>query len=145
LRDRIGEDLKANFNERLIDCVSFDFAPDFIVRDGNRVAVIELKIGDPTFPLPASANVQMLNLKDGALKRGLSQRIVPVLVTNYQVDDADRRELESGGIRLFTIEGSNYNGKALSAQLNGIMAAAANEIPQDAPLANDTNATRAAI
>jgi hypothetical protein len=135
LRDRIGEDLKANFTERLLDCVSSDFAPDFIVRDGDRVAVIELKIGDPAFPLPASANVQMLNLKDGALKRGLSQKIVPVLVTNYQVDDADRRELESGGIRLFTIEGANYNGKALSAELNGIMAGAANEIPQDAPLA----------
>jgi hypothetical protein len=73
LRDRIGEDLKANFTERLLDCVSSDFAPDFIVRDGDRVVVIELKIGDPAFPLPASANVQMLNLKDGALKRGLSQ------------------------------------------------------------------------
>ncbi len=127
LHERISGDLKAKFRDRFVECNARNFAPDFVIRNDQRVAVIEIKTGDPSLPLPSSANTQMLILKDDALTKLGFQDVVPVLVTNYQIDDADRKELETGGIKIITIQGSTYDSKALSDELEAIVAAHAKQ------------------
>jgi len=122
LHERISEDLKEKFGDRFVEYNAHGFAPDFVIRNDDRVAVIDIRTGDPTSPLPASANTRMLNLKDGAAKLGLPGVVVPVLVTNYLLDPSDRKELESGGIKIITVKGPTYDSKALSDQLEGILA-----------------------
>jgi hypothetical protein len=103
-----------------------------VIAQGQRVAVIEIKTGDSTLPLPSSANAQMLILKDGARTRFEGAEVVPVLVTNYLVDDADRKELKDGGIQLLTIQSSTYDSEALSAKLEQILTANSDS-PRGAP------------
>jgi hypothetical protein len=96
LRERVNQDLTDKFRDRFVQCATRDFSPDLVIAQGQRVAVIEIKTGDSTLPLPSSANAQMLILKDGARTRFEGAEVVPVLVTNYLVDDADRKELKDG-------------------------------------------------
>lgn len=127
LHERISEDLKMKFHDRFVECNARDFAPDFVIRNDQRIAVVEIKTGDPSLPLPSSANTQMLILKDNALTKLGFRDVVPVLVTNYLIDEADRKELEAGGIRVVSIQGSTYDPKALSDELEGIVAARAEQ------------------
>lgn len=122
LHERIGEDLKTKFGEQIVEHRVPDFSPDFVIHNDDRIGVIEISTGDPTLPLPASANTRMLNLKDGAAKLGLRGVVVPVLVTNYLLDPSDRKELESGGIKIIAIKGPSYDSKVFSDQLEGILA-----------------------
>jgi hypothetical protein len=124
LHERIGQDLKERFGGQIVEHKLPNFSPDCVIHNDDRIAVIDISTGDPTLPLPASANTRMLNLKDGAAKLGLPGVVVPVLVTNYLIDDADRQELESGGIKIVRVLGPSYNSKALSDQLEGIIARA---------------------
>src|SRR5579872_1343319 len=86
LHERISEDLKNNFHELLIESDKSNFMPDVLIRSGDRVVVVEVKTGDPGQPLPSSANVQMLILKESASRSLEGAEIVPVLVTNYKID-----------------------------------------------------------
>jgi hypothetical protein len=122
LRERIGQDLKERFGGQIVEHQLPDFSADCVIHNDDRIAVIDISTGDPTLPLPASANTRMLNLKDGAAKLGLPGVVVPVLVTNYLLDPSDRKELESGGIKVIAIKGPTYDSKALSDQLDGILA-----------------------
>jgi hypothetical protein len=122
LRERIGDEVKAKFGARIVANRVADFAPDFVIHSDDRIGVIDISTGDPTLPLPASANTRMLNLKHGAAKLGLRGVVVPVLVTNYLLDPSDRTELEAGGVKIITIKGPTYDSKALSDQLDGILA-----------------------
>lgn len=127
LHERISEDLRAKFRDRFVESKARDFAPDFVIRNDQRVAVIEIKTGDPSLPLPSSANTQMLILKDNAQTKLGFRDVVPVLVTNYLIDDADRKELEIGGIKVIIIQDPTYDSKALSDKIEGIVAGRADQ------------------
>jgi hypothetical protein len=115
LHERVTEDLKRNFANALLEFGTDEFRPDLVIRSGNYVAMVEIKTGDPELPLPSSANVQMLILKDKVQKQ--FGEVVPILVTNYVLDEADRREMSADGIKVIDIQGSTYDSKAVSEKL----------------------------
>ncbi len=120
LHERVSGDLRKNFREVLIEERVGEFTPDLVIRHGGHVTVVEVKTGDPTMPLPSSANVQMLILKDG-VRKWLGEEVVPVLVTNYRIDEADQKEMADSGIKIIAIQGLNYDSKSLSKKVSEIV------------------------
>jgi len=128
LSQRVRKDLQQRFGDRIINLNATDFAPDLVIRDHKSALVIEFKMGDSTQPLPASANAQMLTLREraiGKLQNAKIAKIVPVIVTNYEIDDTDRRELEKAGIGLIRITGESYDSQAVSAQVEALVSGSA--------------------
>jgi|ERR1700677_222174 hypothetical protein len=119
LHERVTEDLRTNFASALVEFGAEKFRPDLVIRSGKRVAIVEIKTGDPELPLPSSTNVQMLILKDAVQKR--FGEVVPILVTNYLLDEADRREMTAGGIKVIDIQGSSYDSSAVSKKVIAIL------------------------
>jgi hypothetical protein len=82
---------------------------DLLVQQGRRVAVFEVKTGDPDLPLPSSTSAQMLRLKEQVQQQLCEddpdiEEVLPVVVTNYKVTSADKEELEGQGIKLVFID-----------------------------------------
>lgn len=102
LHQRVSFDLAKHFK----GCALGDAGADATIRQGRRLAVIEVKTGDPDLPVPSSTSAQ-LHLLSYEARRGVEgsgiQEILPVLVTNYRVTEADRKELEIDGIKVVTI------------------------------------------
>ena len=121
LSQRIGRDLKQNFHDRVVDLGSADFSPDMVIRNDKSALIIEIKTGDSSQPLPASAGAQMMTLKEKAQSK-IGGQIVPVIVTNYQVDDESRKELVDAGIKIVDINRATYDSEAVSAQIEGLSA-----------------------
>jgi hypothetical protein len=101
LHQRVSTDLAKSFK----GCALGDSGADATIRQGGRLAVVEVKTGDPDLPLPSSTSAQLHLLAREASSNGQFgiQEIFPVLVTNYRVTDADRKELEIDGIKIVTI------------------------------------------
>jgi len=102
--ERISLDLAQNFHvdDQMIEPSGADLA----IREGSRVAVVEVKTGDPNLPLPSSTASQMrMYVADVQKKVDPAQEmeVFPVLVTNYQVSSADRQELADQGIKIVEI------------------------------------------
>lgn len=79
---------------------------DLLIQQGGRVAVVEVKTGDPELPLPSSTTAQMVLLKQQARQRFPEtevQEVLPVLITNYNVSPNDEKELEGQGIKVLRI------------------------------------------
>ena len=112
---RIADDLRESFPDSLAQVNADGFRPDLVIRSGNRVAIIEIKTGDPELPLPSSANVRMLILRDKL--RIMFGDVVPVIVTNYMLDDAERKEMMAGGIKVVDIQEATYDPKLLSGEV----------------------------
>jgi hypothetical protein len=127
LHERIRLDLARNFQANLASEESDDPGADLTFREGNRLAVVEVKTGDPGLPLPSSTLAQM-DLLTAHVRAKLAPpgvgEIMPVLVTNYFVSDADRDELEQAGIKLVHVESpASYDPKTFSqkfAQIVGL-------------------------
>jgi len=77
-------------------------SPDLVIPQGRRVAVVEIKIGNPELPLPSSTSSQMRLLCEQA-RRSFSEDVIPVLVTNYSVTPDDRKEFEHEGIKIVPV------------------------------------------
>jgi hypothetical protein len=98
---------------------------DLLVHQGRRVAGFEVKTGDPDLPLPSSTSAQMLLLKEQVQQQLLEEdpdveEVLPVVVTNYKVTPADRKELEEQGITLVFIDPAvarNYDFAKFSRQV----------------------------
>lgn len=73
---------------------------DVVILQGPRVAVVEIKIGDPSLPLPSSTSSQMHLLAKEAKRNFSEDSVIPVLVTNYSVTPGDRKELEDEGVTI---------------------------------------------
>jgi len=101
LHQRVSLDLVKNFKY----CALGDSGADATIRQGPKLAVVEVKTGDPDLPLPSSTSAQMRLLTREAKRTfGVDGvEILPVLVTNYRISDADRSELETYDIRVVTI------------------------------------------
>ena len=128
LSQRVCKDLRQKFGDQIVDLNSTDFAPDLVIRDDKSALLIEFKMGDSTQPLPASANAQMLTLKEkaiGELGNAKIAEIVPVIVTNYEIDDADRGELKKAGIELIRVTDKSYDSKAVSDRIEALVSSSA--------------------
>jgi hypothetical protein len=129
LGERIKDDLKKQFQHRELtmdqianrEAIESNFIPDLVIRHGDRVAVIQVKTGDPSLPLPSSANSQMLILKEQAARKLANVEIVPVIITNYRIDEADRTELADSGIEILSVNGTAYDSKLLSGKLKEVV------------------------
>jgi hypothetical protein len=145
LHDRLHRDLvktvEMHPDASLVKTDETTFQPDLVARSGDRVLLFQIKTGDPALPLPGSANAQMLIFKDllkKSLERSIEEqqdpdirllrftspgnlKIVPVLVTNYLIDDSDFKELRDAGIKVVAIRGSSYNSRKLSDDLEKII------------------------
>ncbi|MGA2411406.1 MAG: hypothetical protein ABSG46_13580 [Candidatus Binataceae bacterium] len=119
LHERITAGLMGAYPDALIEPGVDKFRADMVIRSGSRVAMIEIKTGDPESPLPSSANVQMLILKDRIQRQFMD--VVPVLITNYRLDESDYEEMSASGIKVIDIEGSVYDSKAVANKLNAIL------------------------
>ena len=96
---------------------------DIVVHQGKRVAVFEVKTGDPDLPLPSSTSAQMLLLREQVRQQFPEQdvdEILPVVVTNYKVSPDDQKELEDQGIKVVRLDSStskNYDFGKFSQQV----------------------------
>ena len=77
---------------------------DLVIPQGQEVAVVEIKIGNPELPLPSSTSSQM-RLLGAQAKRSFSNKdVITVLVTNYSVTPDDKKEFEDEGIKIVPVE-----------------------------------------
>ena len=118
----VRDDLKQKLGARPLVGETFigdegNFTPDVVVRRGDKIVLVEVKTGNPDLPLPSSANSQMLIMKDKVRQKHTDLEVVPVIVTNYKIDNADLNELSASGIKVVPITGYKYDSKIVSDQL----------------------------
>lgn len=110
LHDRVSVGLARGFKGSLPHYSLGVSEADLLVRQGQRVAVFEIKTGDPDLPLPSSTSSQMLLLQQQARRQFPEPdvaEVLPVLVTNYKVSPDDEKELEDQGIKLVRFDPSS--------------------------------------
>ena len=108
LHERLRVDLARGFSGSQLD---FDLGPsaaDLVIRQEPRLAIVEVKTGDPGLPLPSSTSSQMRLLAYQARQKFPGQEVVPVLITNYRVSADDEQELKDQGIKLVSMAESAY-------------------------------------
>ena len=76
---------------------------DIVIERPGRIIVAELKSGDPKLPLPSSTIPQMEFFVAQAHNRYPGCDIVPVVVTNYDVSETDKRALDREGVKILNI------------------------------------------
>src|ERR1700737_310191 len=94
LHERVRTGLAQGFRGSLSHFSLGPSEADLLVHQGPRVAVFEVKTGDPDLPLPSSTSAQMLLLKEQVRQQFPTQdveEVVPVVVTNYKVTPADQK------------------------------------------------------
>src|ERR1700726_234187 len=92
LHERVRIGLAQGFKGSISDFSLGPSEADLLVHQGPRVAVFEVKTGDPDLPLPSSTSAQMLLLKEQVRQQFPAQdieEVVPVVVTNYKVSPDD--------------------------------------------------------
>jgi hypothetical protein len=107
LHDRVRTVLAQGFKGSFPDYSLGPSEADLLIHQGSRVAVIEVKTGNPDLPLPSSTSAQMLLLKQRVRQKFPEQdvdEVLPVLVTNYKVSSTDQKELEEQGITVVRID-----------------------------------------
>ncbi|MGD0571096.1 MAG: hypothetical protein ABSA78_22080 [Candidatus Sulfotelmatobacter sp.] len=113
LHDRVRTALEQGFKGALPDYSLGPSEADLLIHQGSRVAVIEVKTGNPDLPLPSSTSAQMLLLKQRVREKFPEpdvEEVLPVLVTNYKVSLIDQKELEEQGIAVVRIDPKSSSG-----------------------------------
>jgi cold shock CspA family protein len=109
LHERVRRGLVQGLRGSVADYALKSSDADLLVHQGPLVAVFEVKTGDPDLPLPSSTSARMLLLKDQVREQFPKEnveKVVPVLVTNYNVSASDQKELEDQGIKVVHIDAS---------------------------------------
>ena len=108
LHNQITDVLSRKFAEGIVD---YRFGEgravaDFLVRDGNKVAIVEIKTGDPHFPLPSSTSSQLTEYVAEARRvfADPNTELIPVVVTNYLVPDGLEEDLQASGVKLLRFD-----------------------------------------
>jgi hypothetical protein len=107
LHERVRSGLAEGFRGSLSESSLGPSDADLLVHQGPRVAVFEVKTGDPDLPLPSSTSAQMLLLKEQVRQQFPEkdvEEVVPVVVTNYKVTPDDQKELADQGIMVVQID-----------------------------------------
>jgi hypothetical protein len=78
---------------------------DAVVEEADRFAMVEVKVGDPDLPLPFSTPSQVRTQVAEARKR-LGPDVIPVLVTNYEIPEVLKSEMESDGVKILSLPDS---------------------------------------
>jgi len=107
LHERLRSDLAQGFQDSISDVALGSSAADLVIKQGEQVAVVEVKTGDPGLPLPSSTSAQMLMLTYQAREQFPGKEVLPVLITNYRVSDDDEIELKQQGIKLVRVTGTD--------------------------------------
>ena len=118
LHDRLLAALTGEFGEAVINSRFAKIVPDLCLRlpGTDRFGVVELKIGDPSLPLPSSTTTQIIRLVQGMDPEQSGARPTPVVVTNYLVDENQKKDLEANNIKLVRLT-SNPTAKAVAEQV----------------------------
>jgi hypothetical protein len=108
LHDSVLTRLKEQFQAFTPDYVLGTSEADAVIEQGDKVAIVEVKTGDPEFSLPSSTSPRMRLLKDlaAATEQFKGKTIIPVVVTNHRVGDAEKKQLDDAGIKLVPLSGS---------------------------------------
>jgi hypothetical protein len=123
LHERVRTGLAQRFRGSLSNFSLGPSEADIVVHQGKRVAVFEVKTGDPDLPLPSSTSAQMLLLREQVRQQFPADdvdEILPVVITNYSVSPNDQKVLEDQGIKVIRIEPStsrNYDFGKFSRQV----------------------------
>lgn len=106
LRDSIRENLSQKYQQSTYDYDLGPSAADLVIEQGDAVAIVDVKTGDPELSLPSSTSPRMRVLKDLAEKKFIGKTIIPVVVTNYRVGDSEKEQLAIDGVKLVALSGS---------------------------------------
>lgn len=107
LHERLRFGLAQDFQDSSSDVTLGSSAADLVIKQGAKVAVVEVKTGDPGLPLPSSTSAQMLMLTYQAQALFPGKEVLPVLITNYLVSEDDETELGQQGIKLVRVTGAD--------------------------------------
>jgi len=116
LHERVKNSLSGEFGGKL-DFGLGDSAADVLIEQGDKVAIVEISIGDPGFSLPSSTSSRMRFLRNEAGRRFAGKQILPILVTNYRVTQPEEDHLQTAGIALVPLANSNYQPKDVFASI----------------------------
>jgi len=104
----LSDTLVVRLNEKFPDAVKANvpfgnsFA-DLVIERPDKVIVAELKTGDPGLPLPSSTYPQMGLFIEQARTRYPGREIVPLVLTNYGISDADKKVLGDEGVQILDV------------------------------------------
>jgi hypothetical protein len=79
-----------------------------LIEQGDKVAILEISIGDPGFSLPSSTSSRMRFLRNEAGRQFAGKHILPIIITNYRVTHPEEDLLQTAGIGLVPLPNSNY-------------------------------------
>ncbi len=129
LRDALLDALSDDLGSSVLPTDPSQVAPDlcFKVPESDRVALVELKFGDPGLPLPSSTSSQIRLLRKSMSQQSGGKSPTSIVVTNYTVFPDQRKELAANGIKLVTVS----NDVDISKIVGEVKSAAAStEIPE---------------
>lgn len=109
---------------------------DLVIPQGQRVAVVEIKIGNPELPLPSSTPSRMRLLGDQARRSFSNKDVTTVLVTNYSVTPEEKKELEDEGVKIVPVASvlSRYDRQRFSREFAEIVGLTPTSAATDASL-----------
>jgi hypothetical protein len=101
----LSEDVMRALQRKFPDVTKFsvslgEVSADLVVEAPRRVMLAEFKTGNPELPLPRGTVPQIRRVVEQAKTRYPDQEIVPVVVTNYEVDPDIREALEEVGAKI---------------------------------------------
>ena|SRR5690348_14347026 len=104
IRESVLEGLTQEFGGAVLKADAPGANPDLVLKFPNVMALIEIKAGDPSLSLPSSTDARMALLTRAVPACHGSEKLVPIVVTNYQVFPAQRAALEASGIKIVSID-----------------------------------------
>jgi hypothetical protein len=105
LRDALLVALSEDLGSSVLPKDPSQITPDLSFRlpDSDRVALVELKFGDPGLPLPSSTSSQIRLLMKSMKQQSGGENPTSIVVTNYKVFPDQQKELAANGIKLVTV------------------------------------------
>jgi len=116
LHERVRNSLSGEFGGKL-DFRLGDSAADLVIVQGDKVAIVEISIGDPGFSLPSSTSSRMRFLCSEARQQFAGKQILPIIVTNYRVTQPEEDLLQTAGIGLVPLPNSSYEPRDVFASI----------------------------
>jgi|SRR5271156_5923240 len=104
IRESVLEGLTQEFGGAVLKADALGANPDLVLKFPNAVALVDIKTGDPSLSLPSSTDARMALLTRAVQPSHAGKKLVPIVVTNYQVFPAQKAALEASGIKIVSID-----------------------------------------